>query len=39
MVYAAILSHPAVHLQTVVTGLIAKNRSHLKRGPPFLLAC
>ena len=38
-VYAAILSHPAVHLQTAVSGLIAKSRSHQKRGPPFLLSC
>ena len=38
-VYAAILSHPAVYLQTVVSGLISQSRSHQKRGPPFLLGC
>jgi len=38
-VYAAVLSHPATHLQTVVSGLISKSRSHQKRGPPFLLSC
>ena len=27
-VHAAILSHPAVHLQTVVSGLVSKSRSH-----------
>jgi hypothetical protein len=38
-VYASVLSHPAVHLQTFVSGLISKSRSHQKRGPPFLLSC
>lgn len=36
--YAVILPHPAIHLQTVVSGLISKSRSHQKRGPPFLLS-
>lgn len=37
--YAAVLSHPAIHTQTVISGLISKSRSHQKRGPPFLLSC
>jgi hypothetical protein len=38
-VYAAILSHPAVHLQTIVSGLVSKSRSHQKRGPPSFVNC
>ncbi len=38
-VYAAVLSHPAIHLQTVISGLVSKSRSHQKRGPPFLESC
>ena len=35
-VRVALLPDPALHLQTVLAGLISKSRSHQKRGPPFL---
>ena len=38
-VYAAVVSHRAVYIQTVVSGLVSEGRSHQKRGPPFLLSC
>lgn len=38
-VYAGVVSHPAIHIQTVVSGVVSKSRSHQKRGPPFLLSC
>lgn len=38
-IYAAVLSHPDAQIQTILSGLISKSRSHQKRGPPFLLSC
>ena len=36
---AAVVSHPAIYMQAMVSGLVSKSRSHQKRGPPFLLSC
>jgi hypothetical protein len=38
-VYASVFSHPAIQVQTFVSGLVSKSRSHQKRGPPFSVSC
>jgi hypothetical protein len=38
-IYAAVVSHPAIRIQTVVLSLVSESRSHQKRGPPFAISC
>jgi|SRR3954447_569821 hypothetical protein len=35
--YAALISHPAIHAQVTANLLVAASRSHQKRGPPSVI--